>query len=689
MKYFTSGSLYYGAFIALFLVFELANSQEILLSGYVLNTESNPVSDVNVSAMRANVSTTTIASGYFELKKSSGGSNSIINNYFESASVIYDGNKIILNCRNDQVTIEVFDLAGRFVKNILTHTNINGTFKIYPGAYLTDHSKSVYLVRVRMNSQVQSFKVVNFRETRYDKGLFEVSSGDFKSVQAIDTLILSHSLYETKKIALESYTGDLGSLTIEPITYDVPGKIEAEAYFSMSGIQLEACSEGGSNVGWIDEGDWMDYRVNVSSSGEYNVRFRVAADGSGEKSVQLIEGNNTSTANFNGTGGWQVWSDATATIFLNEGIQTIRVYASSTGFNLNYIELNRNIEYTFNGGSIFDLQAVSPELIFGTLNINGTLIIPSSLNQVTITCDNLNLNSSIDIEYETCFPYGHGPDLTLNVTGDANINGTIDLAGKNGKGETTTSTCNSCTGTDGGSLIVKANNITVNKGIWVSGGGGSYSYITSSIKCGCNGGDAGYIVLNAANNLSVSSASSLDIDGGSGGYGSLDCGNGSDGNKGILDWEGGTINIDEYNTGQEVNMLDYNAQIIEYEHLTIRGHVKYGEESDHRGMSGAWAVTYSGGIYDWLEDLYLMYLPETTSNVRFLLTASNSSADLDLFVLSENMQAILAQSNGSSSVEIIEGLNLDPGYYFIAVSYADDGLNLSTDYTLDLQYITW
>ena len=121
----------------------------------------------------------------------------------------------------------------------------------------------------------------------------------------------------------------------------IPGIIQAVNYTKMSGIQTENCSEGGQNVGWIDTGDWMDYTVNVTSAGAYNVRFRVAAGGAASKTVQLQASNTSATATFKATGGWQVWTNATTTINLNAGSQNLRVYASSAGFNINYIELTK------------------------------------------------------------------------------------------------------------------------------------------------------------------------------------------------------------------------------------------------------------------------------------------------------------------------------------------------------------
>ncbi|MBN2001254.1 carbohydrate-binding protein [candidate division KSB1 bacterium] len=60
----------------------------------------------------------------------------------------------------------------------------------------------------------------------------------------------------------------------------IPGKIEAEEYAQMSGVQTENTSDygGGLNVGWIDDGDWMDYLINVKKAGLYDIALRVALD---------------------------------------------------------------------------------------------------------------------------------------------------------------------------------------------------------------------------------------------------------------------------------------------------------------------------------------------------------------------------------------------------------------------------
>jgi hypothetical protein len=132
------------------------------------------------------------------------------------------------------------------------------------------------------------------------------------------------------------------SITVNDISnpFAIPGKIEAEAYNAMFGIQTEATTDagGGLNIGYIDANDWIDYNVNVSTSGAYVVSFRVAsalATGAFQLKVGSTVLTSTTVPN---TGGWQVWKTITMPVTLTQGMQTIRILASGAGFNLNWLD---------------------------------------------------------------------------------------------------------------------------------------------------------------------------------------------------------------------------------------------------------------------------------------------------------------------------------------------------------------
>jgi hypothetical protein len=134
---------------------------------------------------------------------------------------------------------------------------------------------------------------------------------------------------------------DGGTPPPPPTAKPIPGKIEAEAYNTMNGIQTENTTDtgGGQNVGWIDANDWMDYSVNVSTAGSYTVTFRVASGTSGgQLQLRNSSGSVLATVNIAGTGGWQNWTTLTATANLSAGTQTLRLFAVSGGYNVNWVQ---------------------------------------------------------------------------------------------------------------------------------------------------------------------------------------------------------------------------------------------------------------------------------------------------------------------------------------------------------------
>ncbi|OCT15485.1 hypothetical protein A8709_15530 [Paenibacillus pectinilyticus] len=126
---------------------------------------------------------------------------------------------------------------------------------------------------------------------------------------------------------------------------NLPGKLEAENYSMMNGIQTETTNDtgGGLNVGWTDAGDWMDYPVNVQNTGTYTVGFRVASvNTTGQIQLKNSAGTVLSTVNVPNTGGWQTWTTVNATVNLTAGGQTIRLYVPTGGFNVNWLNFTLN-----------------------------------------------------------------------------------------------------------------------------------------------------------------------------------------------------------------------------------------------------------------------------------------------------------------------------------------------------------
>lgn len=120
-------------------------------------------------------------------------------------------------------------------------------------------------------------------------------------------------------------------------------QIEAEAFSAQAGVQLEACSEGGQNVGWIDTNDWMAYNsVTFPTSGSYRVDYRVASAAGGTLSLDLNAGSiQLGQLGVPNTGGWQNWTTISHTVNINAGTYNVGVFAAQGGWNLNWIKFTK------------------------------------------------------------------------------------------------------------------------------------------------------------------------------------------------------------------------------------------------------------------------------------------------------------------------------------------------------------
>ena len=126
-----------------------------------------------------------------------------------------------------------------------------------------------------------------------------------------------------------------------PITHSVPGLIQAEEYSAMDGIEVEASADegGGSNIGYIGAGDWVEYTMDVASSGSYLFEYRVASSGGSSGFEVLVDGLLVDTQSISDTGGWQSWTTTSAVVDLSAGNQVLRLNAIGDSWNLNWINL--------------------------------------------------------------------------------------------------------------------------------------------------------------------------------------------------------------------------------------------------------------------------------------------------------------------------------------------------------------
>jgi hypothetical protein len=154
------------------------------------------------------------------------------------------------------------------------------------------------------------------------------------------------------------------SSTNSPVPYvrSVPGRVQAED-FDLGGegvayhdttdenvgrayrlsesvdIQATADASGAFNVGWIRDGEWLEYTLRTAK-GTYEANLRVASPDGGASVRLSLDGTELGSVVVPETGGWQNWQTVTLDgVELNDGAaKVLRLTADGGKFNVNWVE---------------------------------------------------------------------------------------------------------------------------------------------------------------------------------------------------------------------------------------------------------------------------------------------------------------------------------------------------------------
>lgn len=155
-------------------------------------------------------------------------------------------------------------------------------------------------------------------------------------------------------IAISAITGgfNVNWLKVESLDNTNPGTViatlQAEDFSQQQGTQTENTTDtgGGKNVGYIDAGDWLSYAgtpVNIPSSGNYVIEYRVASQ-SGGGSLTFEEAGGSpayGTLAIPSTGGWQNWTTVKHTVNLGAGSHKFGIKVNAGGWNINWIRISK------------------------------------------------------------------------------------------------------------------------------------------------------------------------------------------------------------------------------------------------------------------------------------------------------------------------------------------------------------
>lgn len=158
-------------------------------------------------------------------------------------------------------------------------------------------------------------------------------------------VILADIQKDEAGIYVGTFTNECGQQSVQEFIVGVQDsiRIEAEDYTLMSGVLTEATTDvdGGNNISEIDNGDWLEFELNVPLSALYVIDYRVASVATGGSFTIESDGKTIDNVSFDSTGGAQVWEtvSSSSSVFLQEGIHTIRISSTMDEWSLNWFEL--------------------------------------------------------------------------------------------------------------------------------------------------------------------------------------------------------------------------------------------------------------------------------------------------------------------------------------------------------------
>ena len=297
------------------------------------------------------------------------------------------------NYRSDGVDLEVTsDTGGGY--------NLGWTTKGQWFKYTVNvATATTYLVTFRVaaiNAVTDAFHIANSSGTNLTGNINVPATGAWQSWTNVVTTITLPAGQQTLTFDQDNPGWNLNYFIVSTsqgpyggTPWAVPGTVQAENYdlggpgigfnvtsingsannYRSDGVDLEATTDtgGGYDLGWTANGQWFKYTVNAASAGTYTITFRLAAPSAVTDALHIANSSGTNlsgSVNVPATGGWQNWTNVTATVTLPAGQQVLTVDQDNPGWNINYMS------FASGGGGSGSCSGVS------SITVNGTTYAP-------------------------------------------------------------------------------------------------------------------------------------------------------------------------------------------------------------------------------------------------------------------------------------------------------------------------
>ncbi len=122
-------------------------------------------------------------------------------------------------------------------------------------------------------------------------------------------------------------------------TVENKAKTNNIAYADRGNEYVDAETGNGiSDIGWITNGEWTEYTVDVAATGSYTATFRVGAWANDRRVVVTVDGAAGCTVTVPNTGNYETFQEISAPLSLTQGTHVIRLTYQGDGMNVDWFE---------------------------------------------------------------------------------------------------------------------------------------------------------------------------------------------------------------------------------------------------------------------------------------------------------------------------------------------------------------
>ena len=201
-------------------------------------------------------------------------------------------------------------------------------------------------------SAEESWKTLQelLENTRIENNIFhkDVIDAMFRQVRSSEALPFKHHVLD-KELTIYAVDFDLGRQRVAYYDLDsasyqyTPGvntRGNRGRMYRNDGVDI-AQDDQGYYVNWIEDGEWLQYSIEVKKAGKYSVSLIAAPDSTGGIAVLKADDKEVGTFSIPNQGDYLKWKPTkSVTVSLSAGMNRFRVYAKKGGFVLRALKVN-------------------------------------------------------------------------------------------------------------------------------------------------------------------------------------------------------------------------------------------------------------------------------------------------------------------------------------------------------------